>query len=131
MTSSSLADALLVIAEAFLGGKAAAADDPEVYQVIVHVGTNAITLAAPDQLPRPGAFPRKRRNRRPRCRATRPIRRAAMSRTARPSASGTAQMIACSSTLSWMLHDSAGKLLDLGGGAPAEHRAAPGRPGTG
>src|SRR5580658_3174107 len=26
----------------------------------------------------------------------------------------TAQMIACSATLSWMLHDSAGKLLDLG-----------------
>ena len=42
-TSSSLADALLVVAEAFLAGKAAAADDPEVYQVIVHVGTDALT----------------------------------------------------------------------------------------
>ena len=47
-TSSSLADALLVIAEAFLGGKAAAADDPEVYQVIVHVGTDTITPTQPE-----------------------------------------------------------------------------------
>src|SRR5712664_1071378 len=45
-TSSSLADALLVIAEGFLAGKAAAADDPEVYQVIVHAGTGAITADA-------------------------------------------------------------------------------------
>ena len=44
-TSSSLADALLVIAEAFLAGKIAAADDPEVYQVIVHVGTGALAQA--------------------------------------------------------------------------------------
>ena len=42
-TSSNLADALLVIAEAFLGGKIAGADAPEVYQVIVHVGTGALT----------------------------------------------------------------------------------------
>ena len=46
-TSSSLADALLVIAEAFLGGKIAAADDPEVYQVIVHVGTDALAQNDP------------------------------------------------------------------------------------
>ena len=46
-TSSSLADALLVIAEAFLAEKVAAAADPEVYQVIVHVGTDAITLDSP------------------------------------------------------------------------------------
>ena len=45
-TSTGLADALLVIAEAFLAGKVAAADDPEVYQVIVHVGTDAITPAS-------------------------------------------------------------------------------------
>jgi hypothetical protein len=43
-TSSSLADALLVIAEAFVGGQAA--DDPDAYQVIVHVGTDAVTPPA-------------------------------------------------------------------------------------
>ena len=51
-TSSSLADALLIIAEAFLAGKVAAADDPDVYQVIVHVGTDAITPAGPARRPR-------------------------------------------------------------------------------
>ena len=42
VTSSSLADALLVIAEAFLADKIAAADNPEVYQVTVHVGVGAL-----------------------------------------------------------------------------------------
>ena len=94
-TSSSLADALLVIAEAFLAGKIAEAGDPEVYQVIVHVGTEAITPAAPP--PRPGArpaFPRKRpQPGRPQpgrpyplTRPTPPARPAATSRTAPPSA---------------------------------------------
>src|SRR5580658_10804298 len=46
VTSTSLADALLVIAEAFLAGKVAGADDPEVYQVILHVGTDTMTPAA-------------------------------------------------------------------------------------
>jgi hypothetical protein len=47
VTSSNLADALLVIAEAFLAAKAAAADNPDVYQVILHVGTAALTPADP------------------------------------------------------------------------------------
>ncbi len=42
-TSSGLADALVAVAEAFLAGKVAGADDAEVYQVVVHVGTAAIT----------------------------------------------------------------------------------------
>ncbi len=110
--SSSLADALLVIAEAFLAGKVAAADDPEVYQVVVHVGTDAMapggpaadagdvsaeTSAAPPQPPGCPADPA-------RCHVEDGP---AISVT-------TAQMIACSSSWSWMLHDSAGKLLDLG-----------------
>ncbi len=112
VTSSSLADALLVIAEAFLAGKVAAADDPEVYQVIVHVGTDAVAPAGPaagagdvgtetsgagQQTPGLPAGPA-------RCHVEDGP---AISVT-------TAQMIACSSALSWMLHDSAGKLLDLG-----------------
>ena len=65
-TSSSLADALLVIAEAFLVEKVAAADDAEVYQVIVHVGTDAISPASPAS-DAAGTFPRKLRPR-PACR---------------------------------------------------------------
>ena len=45
MTSSNLADALLVLAEAFLAGQAAAADNPEIYQVVIHAGTDVL---APD-----------------------------------------------------------------------------------
>jgi Domain of unknown function (DUF222)/HNH endonuclease len=112
LTSSSLADALLVIAEAFLGGKVAAADDPEVYQVMVHVGADAITPARPaadagdvsaetcgssSQAPDHPTDPA-------RCHVEDGP---AISVT-------TARMIICSSTLSWMLHDSAGRLLDLG-----------------
>ena len=90
-TSSSLVDALVIIAEAFLAEKVAAAGDPEVYQVIVHVGTDAITPAC--RSPALRTFPRKRRQARrrrrlrPRGPATRPTRRTATSRTARPSAS--------------------------------------------
>ncbi len=108
-TSSSLADALLVIAEAFVGGQAA--DDPEAYQVIVHVGTDAITPPADSgdvsaETPAPAGQP------------------AAPGHPADPArchvedgpaiSVSTARMIACSAGWSWMLHDSAGKLLDLG-----------------
>jgi len=111
-TSSSLADALLVLAEAFLAGKVAGADDPEVYQVVVHVGTDAVTPASPPaeaggvSAETPGAAPA------PPGHPAEPTRchvedGPAISVT-------TAQMIACSSSWSWMLHDSSGQLLDLG-----------------
>src|ERR1022692_3951324 len=47
VTPSDLADALLVIAEAFLAGKVATASDPEIYQVIVHVGTDVLPHSTP------------------------------------------------------------------------------------
>jgi len=111
-TSTSLADALLVIAEAFLAGKVAAADDPEVYQVIVHVGTDAIAPVSPPagagdvSAETPPAAP---------ARPGDPADPARCHVEDGPAISvTTAQMIACSASWSWMLHDSAGKLLDLG-----------------
>ncbi len=115
-TSTGLADALLVIAEAFLAGKAAAADDPEIYQVVVHVGTGAIAPASAPADPAsqaesvsaetPAAWPRPPGH---------PADPARCHAEDGPAISNTsAQMIACSATLSWMLHDSAGKVLDLG-----------------
>ena len=41
-TSSDLADGLVAIAESFLAGKVAGADDAEVYQVVVHAGTGVL-----------------------------------------------------------------------------------------
>jgi Domain of unknown function (DUF222)/HNH endonuclease len=111
-TSTSLADALLVIAEAFLARKVAGADDPEVYQVVVHVGTDAVPAAGPaagagdvsaetsGRCPQPPGHPADPA----RCHIE-----------DGPAISvSTAQMIGCSAGWSWMLHDSAGKLLDLG-----------------
>ena len=57
-TSSDLADGLVAVAESFLAGKVAGADDAEVYQVVVHAGTDVLAgPAAPGTAP---AFPRKR-----------------------------------------------------------------------
>ncbi len=47
VTPPGLADALVLIAEAFLAAKVAAAGESDVYQVIVHVGTDAIAAPAP------------------------------------------------------------------------------------
>ena len=86
-TSSDLADGLVAIAESFLAGKVAGADDAEVYQVVVHAGTDVLAgPAAPAPAP---AFPRERpADARPRrgCPVTRRTRPAATSRTARRSA---------------------------------------------
>jgi hypothetical protein len=111
-TSSSLVDALLVIAEAFLAEKVAVAQDPEVYQVIVHVGIDAITPDGPTagagdvSAETPGPSPQPPGH---------PADPALCHVEDGPALSvTTAQVIACSSSWSWMLHDSAGKLLDLG-----------------
>ena len=116
-TSASLADALLVIAEAFLAGKVAGADDAEVYQVIVHVGAGAIT---PDG--QPGSQSGAPAGHAGRVSAETsaavpgdPADPARCQVEEGPAISvTTAQMIGCSASWSWMLHDSAGKLLDLG-----------------
>src|ERR1700751_5542067 len=42
-TSSDLADGLVAVAESFLAGKVAGADDAEVYQVVVHAGAGVVT----------------------------------------------------------------------------------------
>jgi Domain of unknown function (DUF222) len=110
-TSSSLADALVAVAESFLAGRVAGADDPEVYQVMVHVGADALAEGAA-----PG-----------------PAAQAGVSAETPPSAPGdpadpgrchvedgpaisisTAQMLGCVAALSWMQHDRGGAVLALG-----------------
>jgi hypothetical protein len=120
VTSSSLADALLVIAEAFLAGQVAAADNPDVYQVIVHVGTDVLAQGDPvggtdgqlgetpagvsaetpaDSRPVPGHLADPAR-----CHVE----------DGPAIGVSTAQMLACTATLSWMRHDHDGTLLDVG-----------------
>ena len=113
-TSSSLADALLVVAEAFLAGKVAGADDPEVYQVVVHVGADALTDAPSAVTPGPAGVS-----------AETPV--PAPSVPGDPADPGrchvedgpaisvsTAQMLGCTAALSWMVHDRDGSVLRLG-----------------
>ncbi len=117
-TSTSLADALVAVAEAYLSGKVAAADNPDVYQVIVHVGTDAIAAGDPSDAETPSAAD---------------DRSGVSAETPGPQGPGgpadparrhvedgpaisasTARLLACTATLSWMLHDHDGTLLDVG-----------------
>jgi 5-methylcytosine-specific restriction endonuclease McrA len=113
--SAGLADALVDIAGAYLGGKITRADNADLYQVIVHVGPEALTaepmLAAGPQADvpagtRPG-YPADPR----RCHLD-----------DGPALSpATAQRLACAATVTWMLHDHDGTLLDAG----RRHRTPP------
>src|SRR5690349_19925167 len=108
-TSSDLADGLVAVAESFLAGKVAGADDAEIYQVVVHAGTDVLTgpaapagvsaetPAARERVPGDPADPA-------RCHVE-----------DGPAISvSTAQMIACTAALSWMTHGDAGAVLALG-----------------
>jgi Domain of unknown function (DUF222)/HNH endonuclease len=104
-----LADALVSIASAYLGDKIGAAASPDIYQVIVHVGTDVLTAAtggdasAETRVGHPAAPARCHLEDGP---AISPA---------------TAQRIACEATFSWMLHDHEGNVLDVG----RRHRRPP------
>ena len=115
-TSTSLADALVVIAESFLADKVAAADNPDVYQVIVHVGTDVAASPQPpeaagdvsaetsDPATQPGPQVPGHPADPARCHVEDGP---AISKT-------TAQRLACAAAVSWMRHDHDGTLLDVG-----------------
>ena len=118
VTSSGAADALLVIAEAFLAGKVAAAGNSDVYQVIVHVGTDAVGGVSAEtpagrepghvagetpEHPPGGQMPGH------------PADPARCHVEDGPALSvATAAMLTCTAVLSWMRHDHDGTLLDAG-----------------
>jgi len=125
-TSSDLADGLVAVAESFLAGKVAGADDAEVYQVVVHAGAGVLaeppTAAAAD----PGVS------------AETPAAPMVPGDPADPArchvqagagiSVSTAQMIGCTAALSWMTHGDGGAVLALGRRrrrpSPAIRRAA-------
>ena len=113
-TSSDLADGLVAIAESFLAAKIAGADDPEVYQVVVHAGAGM--LAGPAA---PAADPGVSAETPPPPAPVRvpgdPADPARCHVEDGPAISvPTAQMIACTAALSWMTHGDAGAVLALG-----------------
>ncbi|HEX3923827.1 MAG TPA: HNH endonuclease signature motif containing protein, partial [Streptosporangiaceae bacterium] len=116
---ASLADALVAVAGTYLSKKIAAAGNPDIYHVIVHVGPEALTsspaqhrvsaetraddgpadlIAGPAH--RPAGHPAHPR----RCHLD----------DGPAIAAAAAQALACDATTSWMLHDHDGTLLDAG-----------------
>jgi hypothetical protein len=110
--SAGLADALADIAAGYLAGKITKADNPDLYQVIVHVGAQALTTEPYGDVPAetPPAHPADPAHPR-RCHLD-----------DGPALSpATAQRLACAATITWMLHDHNGTLLDAG----RRHRTPP------
>jgi hypothetical protein len=141
---ASLADALVEVAGTYLSAKIATAGNPDIYQVIVHVGPEALTSepAASDpagaspaepgvsaETPKPaptaaasppGAdVPAETPGDRPAGHPAHPRRCHLDDGPALSPAA--AQAIACHATVSWMLHDHDGTLLDVG----RRHRTPP------
>jgi len=139
--AASLADALVEVSKAFLSGKIATAGNPDIYQVIVHVGpeallppngsseppagsaTHAATAQPPAhfapagvsaETPNPGGSPAS-----PASAACRPPGHPAHPQRCHlddgPAiAPAASQALACHATMSWMLHDHNGNVLDVG-----------------
>ncbi len=102
--AAGLADALVDIAGAYLDGKITKAGNADLYQVIVHVAAEAlqdVPAGTPTGHP---ADPR-------RCHLD----------DGQALSPATAQRLACAATVSWMLHDHDGNLLDAG----RRHRTPP------
>ncbi len=111
VTSSDLADALVAVAESFLAGQVAGAQDAEVYQVVLHVGADAlaggpapvpaapagVSAETPPPVPGDPADPA-------RCHVE----------DGPAVSASTAQMIGCTAALSWMAHGRGGGVLALG-----------------
>jgi 5-methylcytosine-specific restriction endonuclease McrA len=128
---ASLADALVQVAGMYLKGKIAAAGNPDIYQVIVHVGPEALASRPEALTSRPeGGDPaacqervsaetpagQPERDGSPACRfPTHPAHPRRCHLDDGPAISpAAAQALACHATVSWMLHDHDGNLLDVG-----------------
>jgi 5-methylcytosine-specific restriction endonuclease McrA len=125
---ASLADALVEVAGAYLSGKIATAGNPDIYQVIVHVGPEALIAepgadGAPEAPSAVRGVSAETPDTRSEATAVSPGKRPAGHR-AHPRrchlddgpalSPAAAQAIACHATVSWMLHDHKGNVLDVG-----------------
>jgi Domain of unknown function (DUF222)/HNH endonuclease len=109
--AADMADAIVGICGGYLSGRAAEADNPDTYQVIIHAGTGAITGSEDPGVSAetPGADPG------PAVPVSHPAHPARCHVEDGPALSpATAQMIACNATISAMLHDVGGNVLNVG-----------------
>ena len=99
-----LADALTEVCAAFLQGKISAADNPDVYQVVIHAGAAAITEPPDVSAETPARWPASHPAREDRCHLE-----------DGPAISPSAlRLIGCNATISTMVHDAAGNVLAVG-----------------
>jgi hypothetical protein len=109
-----MADAIVAICGGYLSGRAAQAGNPDPYQVIIHAGTGAITAAGPADQPAgvPAGTPAPDPLQFPVTHPAHPARCHVEDGLAISPA--TLQMIACNATISTMLHDAGGSVLNVG-----------------
>jgi len=103
-TPTRLADALVDMAADLLAGKISTAANPDIYQVIVHVGPEALTADPADPADPAPSPPRWDPAHPQRCHLD----------DGPAIGLATAQAIACNAAVSWMLHDHKGGVLDVG-----------------
>ncbi|MGD0560780.1 MAG: DUF222 domain-containing protein [Streptosporangiaceae bacterium] len=129
VAAEDLADALVAVAENFLRGKIASADNADIYQVIVHTTPDALTADVPAGTPTedPDDVPAGTRgavsaetsalSRRltGRMQATHPCRPGRCHLEDGPAISpADARLICCDATISTMTHDTDGSILSVG-----------------
>jgi Domain of unknown function (DUF222) len=117
--TESLADALVGICAGYLAGRASQADNPDAYHVIIHAGTAAIATVQ-----EPADVPAETRKALATLAETLPLLTFPESHPAWPGRShiedgdaistATLQMISCNATISTMLHDVNGTILNVG-----------------
>lgn len=110
-TARNLADALVQVCAGYLNAKAATADNPDTYQVIIHAGAQAITgeEAAQDVS---AETPGDAAGTLPLSHPAHPMRCHLQDGLAISLA--TLALISCNATISTMIHDTAGAVLDVG-----------------
>jgi hypothetical protein len=121
-----MADAIVGICGDYLSGRAAGADNPDTYQVVIHAGTGAITESEDPGVSAetPGTPDAASAKALAALKETVPLLAFPVSHPAHPGrchvedglalSPATLQMIACNATISTMLHDAGGNVLNVG-----------------
>jgi hypothetical protein len=108
-STENLADALVQICASYLSARAGAADNPDTYQVIIHAGVRAVTGAEPEPEPEPSGVSAE----------TLPFWHPAHPDRCHlddgPAVSpATLALVGCDATISTMIHDQSGAVIDVG-----------------
>jgi hypothetical protein len=119
--TENLADALVQVCADYLSARAATADNPDTYQVIIHAGVRAVAGAAPGTGPEQAAAPELTAVREPDgvSAETLPFWHPAHQDRCHlddgPAISPAAlALIGCNATISTMIHDLSGAIIDVG-----------------